>query len=241
MSGNQAGIPDVILETLLDSARSAAALAYRAKHAGDVTNANRLFAGSALRFLSIAVTEYTHPDRALEFAAQEALPGLLAAGAQTTEELILAVRTGKAPRTALTGRYVLLALSHFATLVSIHESAITFCRLAEAREVSGTPFWDAYTDCYAKFMSRSDFDAPTLSLRGAERYWLPYLELMKAIVRHEDVETRVEDLRALFRKRNNDTRFVVADAHQIEGTCTRQAKWDFRLESLLILGTSANT
>ena len=231
----------MILETLLDSARSAAELAYRAKHVGDVTTASRLFAGSALRFLSIAVTDYTHLEHALGFSAQEALPSLLAAGAQTTEELMLAVRGGNVPRTAITGRYVLLALSHFAALLSARDSAITFCRIAEFGGVSGTPFWDAYTACYARFLSRSDFDVPKLSLRGAEKYWIPYLQLMKAIVRHETIETKVANLRALFSKRNTDKRFVAADAHQIEGTCVHQAKWDFRLESLLILGATAKT
>ena len=226
------------METSLDSARSAAVRAYDAKQAGDVANASRLFAGSALRFLSIAVTDYPRPEHALRFVAEEAIPGLLAAGAQTAEELMMAVRSGKVPRTALTGRYVLLALSHFATLVSVHESAITFCRLAEFPEVSGTPFWDAYTACYAKFLSRSDFQVPTLSVRGAEKYWLPYLELMAALVRREHVETKAEELRALFLKRNNDKRFAAADAHQIEGTCARQATWDFRLESLLLLGAT---
>ena len=229
------------MESLLDSARSAAALAHEAKHAGNVTNAARLFTRSVLGFLSIAVTDYLHLDQALLFATQEALPVLLASAAQTTEEMIRDVRTGKIPRTAVTGRYVFLSLSHFAILLRAHESAATFCRIAQCPEVTGTPFWDAYADCYGRFFSGSEFAIPELSLRTAEKYWMPYLELMSAIVRREPTEANVEHLRALFLKRNSDKRFSTADAHQIEGTWNRPARWDFRLEALLVHTATAKT
>jgi hypothetical protein len=209
-------------------------LAHKAKHAGNVTNANRLFTSSALRFLSIAVTEYAHIEHVLVFAMQEGLPALLAAVAQTTEEMIGEVRSGRVPRAALSDRYVLLALSHFATLLRAHDSANTLCRIAESREVTGTPFWDAYAVCYGRFCSGTDFAVPALSLRTAEKYWMPYLELMNAIVRRESSETIVEGLRVLFLKRNNDKRFSASDAHQIEGTWNQPARWDFRLEALLV-------
>jgi len=155
--------------------------------------------------------------------------------APADEEMIRAVRSEKVPRTAVSGRYVFLALSHFATLVRAHESAIAFCRVAEAPEVSGTPFWDAYANCYGKFFAGSDFAVPALSLRAAEKYWVPYLELMQAIVRRDPIEVGVEQLRGLFVKRNQDKRFLAADAHQIEGTRNHPAKWDFRLEALLAM------
>lgn len=221
------------METLLDSARSAAALAHQARHGGNVTNAARLFTSSAVRFLSIAVTDCARLEEAVAFANQEAISIVLTAAAQTTEDAIRDVASGKVPRTALTGRYVFLALSHFAALLGAHEPATTFCRVAQAPEVTGTPFWDAYADCYGKFLVADDFDLPVLSVRGSEEYWLPYLGLMKAIGRQEPIEATVELLRTLFLKRNRDKRFLPADAHQIEGTVNRPANWDFRLAALL--------
>lgn len=221
------------MKTLVDSARSAAQLAHQAQQKGSVVDAARLFTTSALRFLSVAVTEYPDVEAAQKFAAAENLAELLSHGAQASSQLIAAVQSGRAAAKDVTGRYVFLVLSHLAVLTGARDAVGTFRDAAVAKEVGGTPFWDAYASCYAKFLDETPFEAPPLSLNAAEKYWFPYIELMSLLSRGERGEEKQKELEALFVKRNGDKRFISADAHQIEGTPACKANWDFRLEALL--------
>jgi hypothetical protein len=221
------------VKTLVDSARSAAQLAHQAQQKGSVVDAARLFTTSALRFLSVAVTEYPDVEAGLKFAAAENLAELLSHGAQASSELIVAVRAGRAAAKDVTGRYVFLVLSHVAVLTGARDAVGAFRDVAIAKEVGGTPFWDAYASCYANVLDETPFEAPSLSLKPAEKYWFPYIELMALLARGARGEEKQKELGALFARRNGDKRFVSADAHQIEGSPACKANWDFRLEALL--------
>lgn len=217
----------------VDSARSATQLAHQAREKGSVVDAARLYGAAALRFWSVAVIEYPDVEAGLEFATAENLAGLLSDGAVANSELIAAVRSGRAAAKDLTGTYVFLVLSHAAVLVGARDAVATFRDCAVAKEVSGTPFWDAYAGSYSKFLDGAPVAVPGLSLRGAETYWLPYIELMSLLNQGMSVEEKRAELAALFVKRNADKRFVNADAHQVEGNALRKANWDFRLEAIL--------
>jgi hypothetical protein len=221
------------MDKFVESARITSDLAYKAQNAGKLAEAARLFTNAGLALLRIAVGDFPNVEAGVQFLVENNVAALLSDGAAANSRLIDSVRSGQTTSLELLGRYMYLVSSDIAALVGAPEAARKYGEVAAAKEVSGTRFWDAYADCHRKFLARQSFDAPALSTRGPEKYWLPYIELMALLVRDMDVDDKQREIEKLFAKRNSDKRFVDADGYEVEGSPQRQARWDFRLHALL--------
>jgi hypothetical protein len=221
------------MKTFIELARSQTELARKAREEKRIVDAAMLYTSSPLTFLSIAIESDFESGR--EFLKKENLPTCLAEGVEASNELLLAIRAKRFSAAMITGRYVFIALTYIAVIVDEQEKAKDFIGIAESGEVPGTPFWDTYSRCLSMFLNKQPFTAPVIALKPAEKHWFPYIELMSLLSKGEAGEKKIEELRALFMKRNVNKRFINYDAHQIEGNPLHPAKWDFALEALLKL------
>ncbi len=223
------------MRTPLESARFCAELAEKAASEGDIAKSPNLFVRAAMDFLKIAVSEFEGLDQARGFLAQEKVPALIAEGAKGYEKFLSEIRSGRALRKDMTGEYVFIAASHLALLLGLDGPARTYSRLAVAPEtiVGKLPyFWNGYAESYAALLDGKPVRVPGFKkLRGEEKYWIHYIELMALLSQGDPPGEKVEELRALFLKRQSDKR--INDWEGLEGDGKRPVKWDFRLEALL--------
>lgn len=197
--------------------------------AGDVKKADRLLMHFAMDLLSVAVMNHEEQEgrELLEDEIAEILPQV----ATVFEDMLALVNSGDEPARWLTGRYNYLVVAHIAHLLGDMGSANRIAATGAQAPVRGTPFWDLYARAYDSLIRKERVEYETPTVRGEEKYWLPYVELMRAASEGLDLRSFQQGVRDAFESRNANKRLAV-DAHQIEGTGKQPARWDFRAAAL---------
>lgn len=84
----------------------------------------------------------------------------------------------------------------------------------------------------AALLARSTYEAkPPSRLRGMEKHWVLYLQLIEAIAREQDVAPAVEAVHASFQRCGRDTR--IWQFGNIDPSGNSPIEWDCRLAYIL--------
>lgn len=218
-----------ISTTMLESALRARTKGIAALDAGDVKKADRLLMHFAMDLLSVAVMSHEESEgrELLRDEIAEILPRM----ATVFEDMLALVNSGDEPARYLTGRYNYLVVAHIAHLLADMETASRIATIATQAPVPGTPFWDLYARAYDSLSRRERVEYKAPAARGEEKYWIRYVELMRAASEGIDLRSFQQTVRDAFESRNANKRLAV-DAHEIEGTGKQPARWDFRAAAL---------
>jgi hypothetical protein len=196
----------------------------------DANWATRNYGSAVLNYLSYAVTECDAAERGTFLLREYGVGDLLASYTSCAERLAAQVAEGALPLSVLGGNYVRLAFCHVQMLLGGTPDRLL--RIAAQADEASPPFWQAYRQCFAQLVNHEEVLVPALQLKGAEKYWAPYLDLMSVLSRHGDVDPLRERVIQVFEARNADKSFR-DDAYRIEGSPSHPVKWDFRLDGLL--------
>jgi hypothetical protein len=183
----------------------------------------------AMDLLSVAVMSHEESEgrELLRAKIAEILPRM----ATVFEDMLALVNSGDEPARYLAGRYSYIVVAHIAHLLGDMESAHRIAATGAQAPVRGTPFWDLYARAYDSLVRQERVEYKAPAVRGEEKYWIPYVELMRAASEGLDLRSFQQAVRDAFESRNANKRLAV-DAHQIEGTGKQPARWDFRAAAL---------
>jgi hypothetical protein len=95
-----------------------------------------------------------------------------------------------------------------------------------------TKFWAEYDRALSHLVARTPYvPNPPPKLKGYEKCWAPYLDLMAALTGGRDTAPALAACAASFARRNRDKRLT--DWKQHDGDGRLPVRWDFRVPSLL--------
>lgn len=94
-----------------------------------------------------------------------------------------------------------------------------------------TRFWTEYNRALSGLVSRQAYIPQALKLKGYEKCWAPYLDLVAALTAGRDPAPELAACTASFARRNLDKRLVDWKRHDGDGRVP--VRWDFRAPSIL--------
>jgi hypothetical protein len=99
--------------------------------------------------------------------------------------------------------------------------------------ISGsTSFWREYGRAMTHLIDGSPYTRKDIKLKGIERYWSAYLDVVAELTSGRDSDECVARAREAFRKRNADRRLPIVGPG-FEGHPLEPVRCDFRLEGIL--------
>jgi len=204
---------------------------------GDIIWMHRVYGDAPIDFLSATVGKCANASDAKQFLSQFSIRELLRKVSSIQDTLLVEVEAGHVSVDEFSGNYTMLTLSHLCCVLGELDLARRFASRASHPEVlsSSTPFWYDYARGYQCLWEGRPYKKGTFpSLRGLERYWLPYMDLMEAASVGRSVDEALSAIEQSFRKRNADKQ-IKDDSYQLDGSPYYPARWDFRRDGLLEL------
>jgi len=184
-------------------------------------------------YFNIALIE-TKPERGTLWLKEHHVGNVLRRHQSTLQEIAREVESGRLPGSVIGGNYHDLVFAHLGWCLEeypLGEWYVTFAQRAEVAELS-TKFWREYARAMGALVAREQYHPIELKLRGQERYWMAYLNLIQAASNHQPLEAAKAEVEHTFIRRNADKR-IRDDSYQIEGSAEHPVRWDFRYHSIL--------
>jgi hypothetical protein len=182
-------------------------------------------------YLSIAVTYRDTVAGGIAYLREKGCPELLARSAALNDQLIAAFAAGA--RNAAVDNDVTPA--HLAWLLdqpALGDHILDVVRDPQiARHWPHTKFWAEYDRAMACLVARTPYTPQPPKLRGYEKCWAPYLDLVAALTQGQDPAPALAACAASFERRNGDKRLT--DWKQHDGDGRLPVRWDFRVPSIL--------
>ena len=202
---------------------------------GDPLWAGRGYAIALLGTLGLSLREYGNVEQAVEALRVWQAPQLLAVYLQRYSVAWELIRSGQVPGSALGGSYEFLVMAHLAALLGERAIAAALVEYAAKSEVVviSTKFWAEYSRAMTCLHTRQPY-TPALPprLRGQEKYWAVYLDLIADITQERDLAGTLGRVSETFQRRNRDKR-IHEHGEEIEGSGWAPVRWDFRRAGIL--------
>ncbi len=202
------------------------------KAKGDVRWELTCVGGAIEALLTIAVMHHDSADAGIAYLRGKHVAELLARYLALNTALLEAFNRGS--RDAAVDNTDVFV--HIAWLLDDHalgDAILTIVRNAEiARHWPQTRFWAEYDRALASLASRTVYvPKPPPKLKGYEKCWAPYLDLVAALTAGQDSAPALAACAASFARRNRDKRLT--DWKQHDGDGRLPVRWDFRVPSIL--------
>jgi hypothetical protein len=196
--------------------------------------AQNCLATAVMNYLSLAVEEYPEMRSAVAWLDRCGVGNLLQRVLKNTQVLADRVEAKALPSPALGGNYHYLVYAHLAWALREFDRGEWFVAFGQRGDVLqiSTPFWREYARGMGALVKGQAYESASLKLRGQERYWVSYLQLIEIASRGEDLTDALAGLDRAFAARNADKR-IKDDSYEIEGSALHPVRWDYRRDSLL--------
>jgi hypothetical protein len=106
--------------------------------------------------------------------------------------------------------YVLIHLGHAAWWMGRLGEGDELTKFATLKEplAKTTGFWREYARAMVALISAQPYRPEYPKVKGAEKYWLPYLDVVAAVTGNGDLETALRAVDEVFVRRNRDRRIT---------------------------------
>jgi hypothetical protein len=184
--------------------------------------------------LSLAVIDYRDHENGVAWLKARPVPEVLQRHQKVLETLVREVESKRLPSSVIGGNYHSLVFAHLAWCLEEYDLGKSYVAFSERDDVGelSTTFWREYAKGMGALIRGARYEPSEIKLRGQERYWSAYLQLIRAATSGETLDEAIAEIRNMFVKRNAD-KAIRDDAYQIEGSASQPAGWDFRCFGLL--------
>lgn len=202
------------------------------KAKGDVRWELTCVGGAIEALLTIAVMHHDSAEAGIAYLRGKHVPELLARYCALNTTLLDAFNRGS--RAAAVDNTEVFV--HIAWLLDEHALGDAIlaivCNAAIAKLWPRTRFWAEYDRALSCLASRTAYSPkPPPKLKGYEKCWAPYLDLIAALTAGHDTAPALAACAASFVRRNRDKRLT--DWRQHDGDGRLPVRWDFRVPSIL--------
>jgi hypothetical protein len=202
------------------------------KAKGDVRRELTCVGGAVEALLTIAVMHHDSAEAGVAYLRGKHVPELLARYCALNTNLLEAFNRGS--RAAGVDNVEVFA--HIAWLLDEHALGDAILEIVCNAEVAKfwphTRFWAEYGRAMSCLVARTPcIPKPPAKLKGYEKCWAPYLDLIAALTSGQDTGPALAACAASFTRRNRDKRLT--DWRQHDGDGRLPVRWDFRVPSLL--------
>jgi hypothetical protein len=182
-------------------------------------------------YLSIAVVHRAAAADGIAYLREKGCPDLLARAAALNDRLLAAFEAGA--RTAAVDNVVTPAqLAWLLDRRDLGDHILEIvCSPQVARHWPHTTFWAEYHRAMTCLIAKTPYTPQPPKLRGYEKCWAPYLDLVAALTQGLDAAPALAACSASFERRNRDKRLT--DWKQQDGDGLVPVRWDYRLASIL--------
>jgi len=217
---------------LEESVASTLVIAHDWKSKGDARSELSCLGSALHTLLTVAVTEHDTVDAGVAYLHARHGEELLSRYYALNAGLLQAFARGS--REAAVDNEV--TFTHICWLLGQHalgdDLLMIVCNNDIAKLWPHTKFWAEYHRAISCLVSRTPYVAkPPPKLKGYEKCWAPYLDLVAALTTYGDLEGALEACAASFKRRNRDKRLI--DYRQHDGDGRSPVRWDFRVPSIL--------
>lgn len=201
---------------------------------GDTRRSHAAYESAIRNFMHLAFVEYSNFDDVKSWLADHPLEFVTERFIAITKDVI-AMPQPEWTRYFQSGNYLLIAFSLFFAVLGQPERTRFFARLAGEPVLFATPFWGEFGKTYAAFVEGRDYKPGFPKMNFANRYQLPYIDLMAASLHGRSWEPAIAEIDRQFIARNADPRMDANDPYMIDGSTDRPVKFDFRKHGLLAI------
>ena len=200
---------------------------------GDTAWAARTMLAAAQGYMQVALVSFPSLEGAREFFANRGMPSLLKEAIDLNRSLFEDFKHSGGP-----GSQVITdpTFSNFCWLFEEFETGWEHLEICsdEALLQSNpqTRFWREYTRAMTCLSARVSYSLPDMKLKGYEKRWALYLDLVAALLTDTGVTEARAEVRSSFIQRNRDKRLI--DWQLLDGDGRHPVRWDFRYESIMI-------
>lgn len=222
----------VTVEQREEAARASVAAAEKWRGEGSVPHELACLRTALTAYLSYAVSRFRSPDEGIAYLAAVPVDPLLHRVDALNDTLYTSLREKGRPAEGSVANTITLV--HLAWLLSEWELAERMIGIAVDPLVQKfsplTPFWAEYARAQQQLVSRRRYKQAAPRVRGYERNWLPYLNLIEELTHGRSTETARAEIRTTFSRRNRDPKLI--DPEMIDGDGVFPVRWDFREVSI---------
>jgi len=200
---------------------------------GDVASEMNCVSGAVMDFLRVSLSRYANASDGIEYLRSQDVGSLLQRVATLNNDLYRSLTDSDGVPAAAVDNDINPV--HVAWLVDEWGSANSFLTICTDDFVSKiypvTGFWAEYYRAVKCLALRRPYDPVIPKVRGYQRYWIAYLNLIADLTQSRDPSATRTEIGELFAKRNRDKRLT--DWKMIDGDGRHPVQWDFRETSIL--------
>ena len=188
---------------------------------------------AAVSLLSVSVSRFDRPDIGIDYLRSLDVDAVIRRIANLNRKLYLALLNSDGPpTTAVDNRITPI---HIGWLLHEWDASDILLRICTDDRVTRyfplTKFWAEYHRAIHCYVSRQLYDPAFPKLRGYEKCWVPYLNLISDLTYDRVPSNSLNEIAEMFSKRNRDKRLT--DWEMIDGDGNHPVQWDFREASIL--------
>lgn len=192
--------------------------------------------GACRTLIRVSVEEFSDPSEAKEYLNSFGLPNYLKRFTQLNSEIYKRFKESpKHPQTEVTTD---VSVVHFLWLMGMFEEAETMIAISADESVwkyyPVHRLWKDYHRMLFAFSNHEQYEPKPPKLKGYEKHWFPYIQLMERFTKSEEISDIVIEIDESFEKRNRDKR--LEDYPSFDGDGRAPVKWDLRKHTILEYG-----
>ncbi len=222
----------VTVEQREEAAQASVAAAENWRREGSVPHELACLRTALTAYLSYAVGRFRSTEEGRAYLIEVPVGSLLHRAGELNDTLYAALREKGRPTEGSVANPITLV--HIAWLLSEWELAERMVGTAVDPLVQKysplTPFWAEYARALQWLVVRRPYEQAAPRVRGYERNWLPYLNLIQELTRGNSADEARAEIRTTFWKRNRDAKLI--DPEMIDGDGVFPVRWDFREVSI---------
>jgi len=188
---------------------------------------------AATSLLGVSVTRFDNSQSGIDYLRSHDVGAIIRRMAHLNGNLYQSLLQNEGPPAAAVDNQ--LTPVHIGWLVHEWDAANTLLAICADSRVTKffpiTTFWSEYYRAIQCLVSRQAYNPVLPKLRGYEKCWMPYLNLIADLTSDRDPTNSREEIAEVFARRNCDKRLV--DWEMIDGDGRYPVQWDFRVTSIL--------
>lgn len=195
--------------------------------------------GASRMLVRISVEEFSDIYEAKEYLCSFGLPSYLNRFIQLNSDIYQRFKESpKHPETEVTTD---VSVVHFLWLMGMYKEAETMIAISSDESVwkyyPVHRIWKDYHRMLFAFSSHELYEPKPPKLKGYEKHWFPYIQLMERFTKSEDISDIIIEIDESFEKRNRDKR--LEDYPSFDGDGRAPVKWDLRKHTILEYGAKS--
>jgi hypothetical protein len=208
-------------------------IALRWRQSGNIPGELSTLSSVIRQFTGIAVEQFQTAAEGIAYLSANQIPTNLSRMAELNQQVYKALLRDRQPTLGAVDQEIITV--HVTWLLQDWPSGETLLQIALDPFVRKffplTRFWAEYYRALGCLAAGEPYTPVIPKVRGYERYWVPYLNLVADLTNRRDVTASRQVIADHFTARNRDRRLI--DWHMIDGDGKHPVRWDLREMSLI--------